>query len=41
MRDAGLRDVSYRLVGGGTVAIHSGTKPEPGLASKSAPDGTS
>ena len=28
MRRAGLDDVSYRLVGGGTVAIHAGTKPD-------------
>ena len=27
MRDAGLHEVSYRLLGGGTVAIHVGTKP--------------
>jgi demethylmenaquinone methyltransferase/2-methoxy-6-polyprenyl-1,4-benzoquinol methylase len=27
MRDAGLVDVSYRLLGGGTVALHVATKP--------------
>lgn len=32
MRGAGLADVSYRLLGGGTVALHVGTKPEESAA---------